>query len=135
MERTAIEQLIPHRGQALWLDSVCDISEQHIAGLASAGCTAHYGKFAEPCLLFEAAAQLCAVHGAAKQTNGKVQAYVAKVQQLNVHSFAVAPGPLLVRCNLLSNNPVGALYHFTLHSAALPVLSGHLLVVIHHAAA
>ncbi len=132
MNRVAIEQLLPHRGAALWLDTVSHISTTHIAGTTTADCLALYGQYQHSCLLYEAAAQLCAVHGAC-QPGVVLRAYVAKVQQLQVHQAVSDRWPCTVRCELLSQNPAGALYQFEVSQAAQRLLSGNLLVVIEHA--
>ena len=64
MDRTQLHSLLPHQGQALWLDALLGHDAERIEGLSAWHHLQALGHDASPCLLFEAAAQLCAAHGA-----------------------------------------------------------------------
>lgn len=132
MNRIAIEQLLPHRGTALWLDTVTQLDTDSISGQTVVGCLAQYHHNGNSYLLYEAAAQLCAVHGASRAGSAK-RAYVAKVQHLQIHHHYSANLAVTVRCQLLSQNLAGALYQFNLYQNPQLLLSGNLLVVIEYA--
>ena len=132
MDRIAIEQLLPHRGTALWLDTVTQLDADSISGQTVVGCLGPNHHHASSHLLYEAAAQLCAVHGASRAGSAK-RAYVAKVQQLQIHHHYSARLAVTVRCQLLSQNLAGALYQFELYQHLQLLLSGNLLVVIEYA--
>ena len=132
MDRIAIEQLLPHRGTALWLDTVTQLDADSISGETVVGCLPPCGQNGNSHLLYEAAAQLCAVHGASRAGSAK-RAYVAKVQQLQIHHHYSANQAVTVRCQLLSQNLAGALYQFSLYQNPQLLLSGNLLVVIEYA--
>ncbi|MBZ9613050.1 hypothetical protein [Rheinheimera maricola] len=132
MNRIAIEQLLPHRGTALWLDTVTQLNADSISGQTVVGCLGQYDHNGNSHLLYEAAAQLCAVHGARHAGSAK-SAYVAKVQQLQIHQHYSATLAVTVRCQLLSQNQAGALYQFNLYQNSQLLLSGNLLVVIEYA--
>lgn len=132
MDRIAIEQLLPHRGAALWLDTVTHLDAGSITGRSVSNCLSLCNGRSNSHLLYEAAAQLCAVHGANMGESAK-RAFVAKVQQLQIHQDYTDSAPVTVCCQLLSQNPAGALYQFSLSQGAQLLISGNLLVVIEHA--
>ncbi|CAM3691490.1 hotdog family protein [Rheinheimera salexigens] len=131
MNRAALKQLLPHRGTALWLDSVSQIEPTRIVGATTADCLALYGPDCPSYLLYEAAAQLCGVHGASQSKQAK-RAYVVKVQRLKIYQTVAEAKPVIVRCELLNNNGLGAQYQFEISQDEV-LLSGNLLMVIEHA--
>lgn len=139
VNRNAIEQCVPHRGSALWLEAVSYIDADRIEGVTTAHCLAAYGEHSSSCLLYEAAAQLCAVHGARLGGAGLVgeagvqQGFVAKAQQLQLHQPHAGHGAFTVQCQLLTQNAAGALYQFQVNRSQQAMLSGRLLLVIAHA--
>ena len=132
MDRIAIEQLLPHSGAALWLDTVTQLDAGSISGQTVVGCLKQYDHNSNAHLLYEAAAQLCAVHGASRAGSAK-RAYVAKVQHLKIHHHYSANLPVTVHCQLLSQNLAGAQYQFELYQHPHLLLSGILLVVLEYA--
>lgn len=131
LNRLALEQLLPHRGPALWLDSVSHIEPTQIIGLTTANCLTLYGKDCSSYLLYEAAAQLCAVHGASQSSQAK-QAYVVKIQKLKVYQTTAVAKPVTLHCQLLNQNGFGAQYQFEA-SQEQCLITGNLLMVIEHA--
>src|SRR5690606_39640725 len=63
MDRSHLHRLLPHQGSALWLDQLLEHDAQQIRGLSHWSHLQAFGADASPCYLFEAAAQLCALHG------------------------------------------------------------------------
>ena len=60
-----LHSLLPHQGPALWLDGLLAHDPLSIQGLSAWRYLESFGPDASPCLLFEAAAQLCAAQSAA----------------------------------------------------------------------
>ncbi|WNO59518.1 hypothetical protein [Rheinheimera sp. MMS21-TC3] len=131
MNRVDLEQLLPHRGAALWLDSVSHIESTQIIGQTTANCLAMYGQYSPSYLLYEAAAQLCAVHGASQSSQAK-QAYVVKIQKLKVYQATTSATPATLHCQLLNQNGFGAQYQFEVTQDQC-LITGKLLMVIEHA--
>ncbi|QBL10712.1 hypothetical protein E0Z06_14865 [Rheinheimera sp. D18] len=121
---------MPHRGAALWLDSVSVIAPTYIVGTTTADCLRLYGPNCPSYLLYEAAAQLCAVHGASISKITR-RAYVVKVQKVKIYQITATAMPVTVSCELLSKNEAGAQYQFEV-SQTQPILSGTLLVAVEH---
>lgn len=94
-----------------------------------------FGERPSPGLLFEAAAQLCAAHGALYGNDGRVQAaYIGKLSKLTVHQDPVERcDPIIVEAQQLSYSLAGALYRFSLSSKQQLLVDGTLLVVVLHA--
>jgi predicted hotdog family 3-hydroxylacyl-ACP dehydratase len=135
MDRTQLLSLLPHQGTALWLDSLVQHDPLHISGLSAWHYLHQVRSDASPCLLFEAAAQLCAAHGALYgDANAIEMALVGKLSQLQQHHEpAVRDGVLQISAAQEALSPGGALYAFAIHHHGQLLLDGKLLLVLIHA--
>ncbi|HEY1027085.1 MAG TPA: beta-hydroxyacyl-ACP dehydratase [Pseudomonas sp.] len=134
MDRTQLHTLLPHQGDALWLDALIDHDARGIRGLSAWHHLDKLGENASPDLLFEAAAQLCAAHGALYgETDAIEMALVGKLSQLHLHPVTGRNEPLLVSARQEALSPAGALYAFAIHAGPQPLLDGKLLLVLVHA--
>lgn len=132
MDQTQLQSLLPHQGPALWLDALLGHDAQSIQGLSAWRHLDAFGSAASPCLLFEAAAQLCAAHGALYgDTSAIDMALVGKLSQLHLHHEpAQRQGTLLVSATQQALSPAGALYAFSIHAQDQLLLDGKLLLVL-----
>lgn len=132
MDRTQLHSLLPHQGQALWLDALLAHDAERIEGLSSWHHLDVLGHDASPCLLFEAAAQLCAAHGALYgEDNAIDMALVGKLSQLQLHFEPQRrEGALHVAATQEALSPAGALYAFSIHTEQRLLLDGKLLLVL-----
>jgi predicted hotdog family 3-hydroxylacyl-ACP dehydratase len=132
MDRTQLHSLLPHQGQALWLDRLLDHDAQTIRGLSAWSYLDHLHDHASPCLLFEAAAQLCAAHGALYGDGGADRlATIGKVGRVQLHDEpAQRQGPLLVTAMQEAQSPAGASYRFSVHAEQRLLIDGNLLLVL-----
>lgn len=130
-----LHRLLPHQGSALWLQHINAHNASSIQGECLWSCLADFGERPSLCLLFEAAAQLCAAHGALYGNDARIQgAYIGKLSKLSVHHDpAERCDPIKIQAQLLSHSPIGALYSFSLTSHQQLLLSGTLLMVLVHA--
>lgn len=135
MDRTQLHSLLPHQGQALWLDSLLTHDAETIQGLSAWSHLDTLGVDASPCLLFEAAAQLCAAHGALYGADNAIEmALVGKLSQLQLHFEPTQrQGPLRVTASQEALSLAGALYAFSIHTEQRLLLDGKLLLVLVHA--
>lgn len=132
MDRTQLHSLLPHQGPALWLDGLLEHDALSIRGLSAWHRLDAFGQDASPCLLFEAAAQLCAAHGALYGDDSAIEmALVGKLSQLQLHHQpAQREGSLLVAATQQALSPAGALYAFSIHAEEQLLLDGKLLLVL-----
>lgn len=132
MDRSQLHSLLPHQGQALWLDALLDHDAARIEGLSAWHHLDTLGPQASPCLLFEAAAQLCAAHGALYGEDSAIDmALVGKLSQLQLHHEPQRrEGPLHVSATQEALSPAGALYAFSIHAGQRLLLDGKLLLVL-----
>lgn len=132
MDRTELHTLLPHQGTALWLDCLLEHDARHIQGLSAWHYLGALGSDASPCLFFEAAAQLCAAHGALYGADSAIEmALVGKLSHLHLHHEpAERDGALLVAATQEALSPAGALYAFTVHAHERLMLDGKLLLVL-----
>ncbi|MEO4048530.1 beta-hydroxyacyl-ACP dehydratase [Pseudomonas sp. CAU 1711] len=132
MDRTQLHTLLPHQGDALWLDALIDHDATRIRGLSAWRHLDKLGSDASTDLLFEAAAQLCAAHGALYgETDAIEMALVGKLSQLQLHTgLRREDAPLLVSARQEAVSPAGARYRFAIHADTQPVLDGTLLLVL-----
>ena len=132
MDRTQLHSLLPHQGPALWLDAVLEHDTSGIRGLSSWQHLDGLGENASACLLFEAAAQLCAAHGALYGNDSAIEmALVGKLSQLQLHYHPTERnGALLVSATQEALSPAGALYGFCVHEDERLLLDGKLLLVL-----
>lgn len=132
MDRTQLHTLLPHQGKALWLDALLEHDASSIRGLSGWHHLDSLGENASPCLLFEAAAQLCAAHGALYGNDSAIEmALVGKLSQLQLHHQPMLrDGELLVSATQEALSPAGALYGFSLHADGRLLLDGKLLLVL-----
>ncbi|MVW74542.1 hotdog family protein [Pseudomonas xionganensis] len=135
MDRTQLHSLLPHQGPALWLDGLLAHDPLSIQGLTDWHYLDAFGSAASPCLLFEAAAQLCAAHGALYGDSSAIEmALVGKLSQLQLHHEPTRrSGALQVSATQEALSPAGALYAFCIHSEEQLLLDGKLLLVLIHA--
>lgn len=135
MDRTQLHRLLPHQGQALWLDGLLTHDAESIQGLSAWHHLDSLGADASPCLLFEAAAQLCAAHGALYGAENAIEmALVGKLSQLQLHFEPTQrQGQLQVAATQEALSPGGALYAFSIHAEQRLLLDGKLLLVLVHA--
>jgi len=135
MDRTQLHSLLPHQGPALWLDGLLAHDRLSIRGLTDWQYLDAFGHDASPCLLFEAAAQLCAAHGALYGDSSAIEmALVGKLSQLQLHHEpARRRGALQVSATQEALSPAGALYAFCIHAEEQLLLDGKLLLVLIHA--
>ncbi|VXB20485.1 conserved hypothetical protein [Pseudomonas sp. 8AS] len=132
MDRTQLHALLPHQGPALWLDGLLAHDARRIEGLSAWRHLTAFGADASPCLLFEAAAQLCAAHGALYGADSAIEiALVGKLSQLQLHHEpSRRQGALRVAASQEALSPAGALYAFSIHSEERLLLDGQLLLVL-----
>ncbi|SDH66594.1 hypothetical protein SAMN05216588_106128 [Pseudomonas flavescens] len=132
MDRSQLHTLLPHQGKALWLDALLEHDAGTIQGLSNWQHLDSLGDNASPCLLFEAAAQLCAAHGALYGNDSAIEmALVGKLSQLHLHDHPLRrDGDLLLSATQEALSPAGALYGFTVHSEERLLLDGKLLLVL-----
>lgn len=132
MDRLDLHNLLPHQGPALWLDALLDHDATDIRGLSAWHYLDAFGPNASPCLLFEAAAQLCAAHGALYGDDSAIEmALVGKLSQLQLHYQPLQrEGALLVSANQEAISPAGALYGFSVRAGQELVIDGKLLLVL-----
>jgi len=132
MDRTQLHSLLPHQGPALWLDALLEHDDHSIQGLSAWRYLDAFGSDASPCLLFEAAAQLCAAHGALYGDASAIEmALVGKLSQLQLHHEpAQRQGTLRVSANQEALSAAGALYAFSIHAEDQLLLDGKLLLVL-----
>lgn len=135
MDRSRLHHLLPHQGPALWLERIIAHDAGQIRGLADWSCLAPFGPAASPCLLFEAAAQLCAAHGALYGGDKSIgMALLGKLGALRLHQVPEQRcGALLVEAEQQALSPAGASYRFAIHSQERLLLDGNLLLVLQHA--
>ncbi|MES2817757.1 MAG: beta-hydroxyacyl-ACP dehydratase [Pseudomonadota bacterium] len=135
MDRTHLHSLLPHQGQALWLDRLLAHDALQISGLSAWSHLHSIASDASPCLLFEAAAQLCAVHGALYGDAAALQmALIGKVSQVQLHHEPLQrSGELLVQASQQALSPTGARYAFSISAQGRLLLDGDLLLVLVHA--
>lgn len=135
MDRPYLQTLLPHQGPALWLDALLDHDTLNIQGLSAWHHLDAFGPDAPACLLFEAAAQLCAAHGALYGEDSAIEmALIGKLSQLQVHHEpAQRQGVLHIAANQQALSPAGALYAFSIHADERLLLDGKLLLVLVHA--
>ncbi|WP_313513898.1 beta-hydroxyacyl-ACP dehydratase [Pseudomonas sp.] len=132
MDRDQLHTLLPHQGDALWLDRLIEHSPERIHGLTAWHHLASFGADASPCLLFEAAAQLCAAHGALYGVDDSIEmALVGKLSHLQLHHEPrQRQGTLQVSATQEALSPAGALYAFAVHAEDHLLLDGKLLLVL-----
>ncbi|MCU1717872.1 beta-hydroxyacyl-ACP dehydratase [Pseudomonas sp. 5P_3.1_Bac2] len=135
MDRTQLLSLLPHQGTALWLDSLLQHDPRRITGLSAWHYLHKVRSDASACLLFEAAAQLCAAHGALYGDSSAIEmALVGKLSQLQLHHEPdVRDGVLHLSAEQEALSPGGALYAFAIHHQGQLLLDGKLLLVLIHA--
>ncbi|WP_314407827.1 beta-hydroxyacyl-ACP dehydratase [Pseudomonas kuykendallii] len=135
MDRDQLHTLLPHQGEALWLDRLIEHDPARIIGLTAWHHLAAFGEEASPCLLFEAAAQLCAAHGALYGADDSIEmALVGKLSHLLLHHEPQRrDGALQVSATQEALSPAGALYAFAVHAEGHLLLDGKLLLVLVHA--
>lgn len=135
MDRTQLHQLLPHQGQALWIDQVLSHDASRIHGLCDSAHLRQLSDLANPAYLFEAAAQLCAAHGALQAQADPQQApitaaFVGKVSQLHLHQAALPEGSIELHAEQQSSSPAGASYAFRASAAEQLLVDGKLLLVL-----
>ena len=132
MDRTQLHSLLPHQGQALRQDALLGHDAGRIEGLSAWHHLDALGHDASPCLLFEAAAQLCATHGALYGEDSAIDmALVGKLSQLQLHHEPQRrEGALHVSATQEALSPAGALYAFSIHAEQRLLLDGKLLLVL-----
>lgn len=135
MDRTQLQWLLPHQGTALWLERLLEHDASAIRGLSDWSHLQAFGADASPCYLFEAAAQLCAVHGALYGGERPIRmASIGKLSQLTLHQQAPErSGELALHASQVAQGPTGALYDFHIHARDRLLLDGKLLLVLAHA--
>lgn len=126
--------LLPHRGTALWLTAITEHDQQSITGECDRDCLAELTQ-QHSAYFFEAAAQLCAAHGALyAKHNSPTEAYIGKLSKLKVYQQATSTdGPLQVKATQQSANELSAAYLFTVTQQQQVLLDGTLLLVLNHA--
>lgn len=127
--------LLPHQGSALWLKQIDEHSTTQIQGQCLWHCLAELGERASVGFLFEAAAQLCAAHGALYGNKEAIQgAYIGKLSKLTVHHEPLTRSdPIYIEAQQLSYSLSGALYSFQLKHKQQLLIDGTLLLVLVHA--
>lgn len=136
MDRTQLQRLLPHQGDALWLDQVLGHDETRIEGLCGWSHLLNFSALASPLYLFEAAAQLCAAHGAlhaeADSDAAPIRmAMVGKLSQLTLHHEPRERcGNVTLRAEQEALSPAGALYAFSAHARDELLVDGKLLLVL-----
>jgi hypothetical protein len=135
MDRSQLQRLLPHQGPALWLERLLKHDPVSIHGLSDWSHLQTFGADTSPCYLFEAAAQLCAAHGALYGGDLPIRmASIAKLSQLNLHQPAPQrEGELALEASQVALSPAGALYDFRIHNRGQLLLDGKLLLVLTHA--
>lgn len=134
MSHSELTALLPHRGTALWLNAITQHDQQTITGECDWDCLSEL-TLRHSAYFFEAAAQLCAAHGALYAKHGApAEAYIGKLSKLNVHQQAAQAGSTLqIKAVQQSTNAFSALYLFTITQQQQLLLDGNLLLVLNHA--
>lgn len=135
MPTPPLHTLLPHQGSALWLEQINTHNATSIQGQCLWSCLADFGERPSAGLLFEAAAQLCAAHGALYGNDTRIQgAYIGKLSKLTVHHDPLERcNPISIEAQQLSHSLTGALYSFRLTSQQQLLIDGTLLLVLVHA--
>jgi predicted hotdog family 3-hydroxylacyl-ACP dehydratase len=145
LNRTWIEQNIPHRGRMCLLDEVIEWDAQHIRCRSSTHCSPDHplrsqGRLGIACGI-EYAAQAMAVHGALAGGapaggNGAMDArpeagFLAGLRDVRLHALRLdgVETDLICEAVLVAGDRGSALYEFTLRSEAQRLLSGRATVV------
>ena len=145
LNRTWIEQNIPHRGRMCLLDEVIEWDPQHIRCRSSTHRLPDHplrsqGRLGIACGI-EYAAQAMAVHGAlaggaAAAGSGAMDArpeagFLAGLRDVRLHALRLddIQTDLICEAVLVAGDRGSALYEFTLRSEAQPLLSGRATVV------
>lgn len=134
VDRTRIEQLVPHAGAMCLLDGVMRWDASSIA------CSADAPRHGHPLLRggvlpavagCEYAAQAAAVHGALLDAASAPRAgMLAKLMDVELHltNFARDEGAIRVCATLVSRADAGCIYSFAVAQQEEPVVSGRLMV-------
>jgi len=135
MDRTQLQRLLPHQGDALWIDQVLGHDATRIDGLCAWSHLLNFSALASPAYLFEAAAQLCAAHGALYAETDEAapirMAMVGKLSQLSIHhDLRERSGSVSLRAEQEALSPAGALYAFSAHAQDRLLVDGKLLLVL-----
>lgn len=136
MDRTQLQRLLPHQGDALWIDQVLGHDATRIEGLCDWSHLTNFSSLASPAYLFEAAAQLCAAHGALHAGKDAElapirMAMVGKLSQLSVHHDPLhRRGSVTLNAEQEAISPAGALYAFSAHAENRLLVDGKLLLVL-----
>jgi predicted hotdog family 3-hydroxylacyl-ACP dehydratase len=139
MERPELRHLLPHQGEALWLQRLLGHNGDTLQGETDWSCLARFGDDASPALLFEAAAQLCAAHGAllarpAAAAAAGATAMIGKLSAMRLHFEPLhREGTLAIRVDRQAASPAGAQYTFAVYSRERLLLDGTLLLVADNA--
>src|SRR5690606_16035794 len=135
MDRTQLLSLLPHQGPALWLDRVLEHDAGGLRGLSAWSHLQPFGPDASPCLLFEAAAQLCGAHGALYGDGKSIEmALVGKLSALQLHHEPAERNcPSLVCVTRVALSPHGALSAFSIHSVERWLVGCRFFLVLVHA--
>ena len=128
------QQLLPHRGDALWLQSIQQHSPHSISGCCNLSCL-HGLQEISSLMLFEAAAQLCAAHGALYAGNMTIKAaHIGKVTAVRSHApLQLGLQKASLQATLLCNSTTSASYSFSIHQQDNLLVDGKLLLVLTHA--
>lgn len=134
MDRTDLQRLLPHQGDALWLEQVLAHDALHIDGVCDWSAVQRFSAHASGMHLFEAAAQLCAAHGALHAQTGDAppirMAMVGKLNQFRVLAEPAGGAAIHLHAEQEAQSPAGALYAFNVRQADRPLAEGKLLLVL-----
>jgi predicted hotdog family 3-hydroxylacyl-ACP dehydratase len=138
LDRTWIEQNIPHHGSMCLLDEIVEWDAQHICCRSGTQRAADHplrshGRLGVACGI-EYAAQAMAAHGALAAGAGNPKSELGFLAGLRAVRFRVSrlddvAGDLLCDAILIAGDRGSALYEFALRSGARPLLSGRATVV------
>jgi len=135
LDRSWIEQNIPHHGRMCLLDEVMEWDAQHIRCRSGTHRLPDHplrsqGRLGIACGI-EYAAQAMAVHGALAGGGRSEAGFLAALREVRLHVLRLddIEGDLIAEALLVAGDQGGALYEFTLRSHARPLLSGRATVV------
>ena len=135
LDRSWIEQNIPHHGRMCLLDEVMEWDAQHIRCRSGTHRLPDHplrsqGRLGVACGI-EYAAQAMAVHGALAGGGRSEAGFLAALREVRLHVLRLddIEGDLYAEALLVAGDQGSALYEFTLRSDARLLLSGRATVV------
>jgi len=136
IDRTRIQQLVPHAGSMCLLDAVTEWSDAAIACTSALPGPDHplaRDRRVPAIIATEYAAQATAVHGALLEGSDQPRAgMLATLVDVQLAGAFIPEdgGTLSIRAELLGRSPAGCMYRFEVGTARTLIASGRLTVVL-----